>query len=183
MIVRASRCAPTCWRRWLAQSTSMPDGQLAKDLSAGLFCRSFPRCARLWASEIPKARSSSTSCARPVSFHITRCLRSAARATTAATSSASTREIACLGAAKVAALKRLAARRLVRLLQVNIPMATNQSQNEHSIAKTVEPIALGNCLVIGAQHQFAARERAHQHQQRRAWQVEVGYHHIYRPEL
>src|SRR5690242_17162232 len=108
-------------------------GRRAKDLSAGLFCQSFLRCERLWASAIPRVHCSSRSCARLDNFHTTRCLRSAAKATTAATLSASTREIACLGAAKAAALKRLAVRRRVWRLLVNIPVATSQSQNEHGI--------------------------------------------------
>ena len=47
--------------------------------------------------------------------------------------------------------------------------------NEHCIPVAVEPVPLANGFLIRAKYQIPARERRHQHQQRRSWQVKVGH--------
>src|ERR1700684_3554154 len=49
----------------------------------------------------------------------------------------------------------------------------NSSANQHAVAIAVESVPAGDGMTVGSQHRLTAPKRRHQHQQRRAWQVEV----------
>ena len=57
------------------------------------------------------------------------------------------------------------------------------SNNQHRIAVAVEAILFANRLPIGFGNQFPAAKRLHQHQQRRAREMEVRQQRVDRAEL
>ena len=78
--------------------------------------------------------------------------------------------------AQSAAARRAHDRRPPRRLRVRA------RKHQHGIAVAEEAVALAHRVRVGREHQLAAGERRHQHQQRRLRQMEVGQQRIDHPE-